>query len=259
MKLSVLIDNRAGSRTEAEHGLSYFIEHDGKNILFDAGQSEMFLRNAAKMNVDLRKTDKIVLSHGHYDHGNGLCHIPGRALLCHPGCFKKRYSKIDRRYIGLKYSKEELSSMFDLTTTISPFEITKKIVFLGEIPRKTSFESKNTIFMFEDGSADFVPDDSALAIMLSEGLFIVTGCGHAGIVNTIEHAKNVTGMKKVAGIMGGFHLKEHDIQTRETISYLRNEAVRYVIPSHCTDLPALAAFYDAFCIRQVRTGDVLTI
>lgn len=259
MKVSVLTDNHSGDQMEAEHGLSYFIEHDGQNILFDAGQSDMFLRNASKMNVDPGKTDQIVLSHGHYDHGNGLSHIPGHRLICHPGCFARRYGASDKRFIGLKNSREELSQMFDLCVSTGPYRITGKIIFLGEIPRVTGFESGKTTFVFEDGSPDYVADDSALAIVLTEGLFIITGCAHAGIVNTIEHAKKATGMQKIVGILGGFHLKEQDIQTLETISYLQKEEVRYVIPSHCTGLPAMAAFYDAFGIRQIRTGDVLTI
>jgi len=84
----------------------------------------------------------------------------------------------------------------------------------------------------------------------------VTGCGHAGIVNTIEHAKNITGIRNIYGIMGGLHLKEKDRQTTETIKYLRSIGVKFVLPSHCTELPALSAFYEEFGINQVKTGYV---
>lgn len=93
--------------------------------------------------------------------------------------------------------------------------------------------------------------------MMNEGLFVITGCGHSGIVNTLEHAKKVSGHEQICGIMGGFHLKEVDTQTTETINYLRKNKVRHIIPSHCTELPALSAFYEAFRIKQVRTGDVM--
>ncbi|MDX9930050.1 MAG: MBL fold metallo-hydrolase, partial [Bacteroidales bacterium] len=90
MKVFVLTENNAGELTAEEHGLSYLIESDGRRILFDTGQSDLFLKNAAVMGVSLEGIDMIVLSHGHYDHGNGLEHLGGGKLLCHPGCFVKR-------------------------------------------------------------------------------------------------------------------------------------------------------------------------
>jgi 7,8-dihydropterin-6-yl-methyl-4-(beta-D-ribofuranosyl)aminobenzene 5'-phosphate synthase len=86
-------------------------------------------------------------------------------------------------------------------------------------------------------------------------LFVITGCGHAGIVNTLEYARKVTGMDKIFGVMGGFHLKQDDSQTRETIRYLEAQEVVHVLPSHCTEGPALALFEEVFGSRRVRTGD----
>jgi len=258
MKISVLAENHAGSDTCAEHGLSFMIEYDGKRILFDTGQSGLFLRNAEIMNISLETIDNVILSHGHFDHGNGLNYISGSTLICHPGCFVKRYRKRDNTYIGLKNTKVELSLKFDLITSAEPFKISEQIFFLGEIPRTADFESKSTSFAFEDGTADYVNDDSAAAIILPEGLFVVTGCGHAGIVNTLEHAKQVTGVNKINGIMGGFHLKDNDYQTKETVRYLQENNTTHILPSHCTELPALSAFYESFGIRQVKTGDKFT-
>jgi 7,8-dihydropterin-6-yl-methyl-4-(beta-D-ribofuranosyl)aminobenzene 5'-phosphate synthase len=257
MRISVLTENHAGSSTMAEHGLSYMIEHDGKRILFDTGQSDLFVKNAKIMNVSIEEIDNIVLSHGHFDHGNGLSYISGLQLICHPGCFIKRYSRKDKRYIGLKNNQDELQDMYNLTLSAKPYNISEKIIFLGEIPRVTDFESKNTTFIFEDGTPDFVMDDSAIALILDEGLFLVTGCGHAGIVNTLEHARKVSGISRIYGIMGGFHLKEIDRQTIETIKYLKESQVKHVLPSHCTELPALSAFYESFRIKQLKTGDII--
>jgi 7,8-dihydropterin-6-yl-methyl-4-(beta-D-ribofuranosyl)aminobenzene 5'-phosphate synthase len=259
MKISVLTDNHAGGHTPAEHGLSYLIEYDGKRILFDTGQSNMFLKNAEAMNISLTKLDMIILSHGHFDHGNGLNFLSGYSLLCHPGCFVNRYRKSDRHFIGLKNSKSELSGKFELITSKKPYQISERIFFLGEIPRLTGFESQTTSFVYEDGTPDYVPDDSAVAIILSDGLFVVTGCGHAGLVNTLEHAKSVTGINTLNGIMGGFHLKEINNQTKETIRYLKENKLKHVLPSHCTDLPALSAFYNSFGIKFVKTGNIYDI
>jgi 7,8-dihydropterin-6-yl-methyl-4-(beta-D-ribofuranosyl)aminobenzene 5'-phosphate synthase len=257
MKISVLAENYAGVYTRAEHGLSYFIEFEGKKILFDSGQSDQFLENANKMNLKAGEADFIVLSHGHFDHGNGLEYLTHGNLICHPECFTKRFRGNDKKPIGLKNTKDELSAKFNIFTSATPYTLGENAYFLGEIPRLTDFESKSTSFIFENGDPDFVTDDSAIALVKSDGLFIITGCGHAGIVNTIECAKKITGMNMVSGILGGLHLKEINLQTLETIRYLKENNVKHIMPSHCTELPALTAFYQNFGIRQIRTGDIL--
>jgi 7,8-dihydropterin-6-yl-methyl-4-(beta-D-ribofuranosyl)aminobenzene 5'-phosphate synthase len=257
MKISILTDNYPGGKTGAEHGLSYFIEHHGTRILFDTGQSNLFLLNAAIMNIDVMNSDAIVLSHGHFDHGNGLDCLAGGKLICHPGCFVKRYRGRDHSYVGLKNTQEQFSERFNLITTAVPKHLDERIIFLGEIPRMTSFESRDTPYSFEDGSPDFIVDDSAVAFLLNEGLFVITGCGHSGIVNILEHARNVTREDRLFGVMGGFHLKKNDEQTKETISYLKKNRVKHVYPSHCTELPALVAFYNSFGNILLKTGDIL--
>jgi 7,8-dihydropterin-6-yl-methyl-4-(beta-D-ribofuranosyl)aminobenzene 5'-phosphate synthase len=257
MKISILTDNHPGTHLPAEHGLSYLIEHDGKRLLFDTGQSSMFLRNAEAMHIS-PDIDMVILSHGHFDHGDGLLNLPGGNLLCHPGCFVRRYRKADRSYIGLKNTKSELESKFDIETSFGPRKITGGIFFLGEIPRITEFESLTTSFVFEDGTPDFVEDDSALTLLLPDGLFVITGCGHSGIVNTLEYAKKVTGINKLSGIMGGFHLKDRGSQTQETIKYLKESNVKHVYPSHCTELPALSLFNENFGSTPLKTGSTLS-
>ncbi len=258
MKISILTDNNPGGNIGAEHGLSYYVEHEGTKILIDTGQSDLFLRNALLMGIDLKERDLIILSHGHFDHGNGLAHLSGGRLLCHPGCFVKRYRTVDHTYIGLKNSRDEIAEKFDLILSKDPYRVSDSILFLGEIPRITDFESQQTAFSFEDGTADYVMDDSAVALQTDKGLFVITGCGHAGVVNTLEHARNVTGEQRIFGIMGGFHLKKRDRQTFETIHYLRRNRVEHVIPSHCTALPSLMAFAEYFQIQSVKTGDTYT-
>jgi len=258
MTISILTDNLPGRHTEAEHGLSFLVEHDGRKVLFDTGQSDLFLRNAAAMGIDLDHLDSVVLSHGHFDHGGGLRYLESGDLICHPGCFVKRYRKQDHSYIGLKHSAEEMAAKYRLIRTSEPLAISDRMLFLGEIPRETGFEFTKTDFMLEHGEDDFVKDDSALAMITDQGLFVITGCGHAGIVNTLEHARKVTGIPEIFGIMGGFHLKHDDLQTKETIRYLRHHQVPHILPSHCTAGPALDLFYASFGRRPVHTGDQLT-
>ena len=95
MKLSILTENSAGSTFCAEHGLSYLIDIDGESILFDTGHSDCFLKNADKLGRDIDTEVKtLVLSHGHWDHGNGLTHLRGQTLITHPAAFRNRYRKI---------------------------------------------------------------------------------------------------------------------------------------------------------------------
>ena len=256
MKLSVLTENSASPYFIAEHGLSYFIEYDNKKILFDTGATDVFLKNAEKLKINLDETDVIVLSHGHWDHGNGLKFIQNKPLICHPDVFMKRFRKGTDEYIGINSGFDELNKKFDLQLSKEPHYITENIIFLGEIPRLNDFESQKTSFTDEKGNDEFVPDDTALAIIKDEALIVVSACSHSGICNIVEYAKKITGINTVKAVIGGFHLKRQDNQTKKTIAYFKTNKVEKLLPSHCTQLPALAAFYIAFKIEQVKSGMV---
>jgi len=257
MKLTVLTENAASGYFAAEHGLSYFIEHD-TDLLFDTGHSDIFIRNAAQLKIDLDKVEMVVLSHGHWDHGNGLKYMNNKKLICHPDVFMKRYNRNDTADVGLELNRGQLASRFDILETRTPYHISEKIIFLGEIPRLNNFESQQTRFVDAQGKDDFVPDDSALAVIDGKELLIVTGCSHAGICNIVEYAKEVSGLQKVKAVIGGFHLNGNDKQTQETINYFRENKVQRILPSHCTQLAALADFYQAFKIEHVKAGMVFT-
>jgi 7,8-dihydropterin-6-yl-methyl-4-(beta-D-ribofuranosyl)aminobenzene 5'-phosphate synthase len=254
MKLTVLTENVAGKNCLAEYGLSYLIEAD-KRILFDVGSSNVFLENANRLGISLNTIDWVVLSHGHWDHGNGLKYFQEKPLLTHPAAFQKRFRKKDKGYIGLAFSKDELLVDYSITLSKTPYNISPEIIYLGEIPRKNNFESKDTLFITEDGKDDFVPDDSALVVRTSKGLVVVTGCAHAGICNTVEYACEVAGTNVVQAVFGGFHLRNDAAVTQKTIQYLKQKGVLHVYPTHCTSFPALVRFSQEFKIYQVLTGD----
>ena len=257
MKLTILTENVAGKECLAEHGISYLIEIDGEKILFDTGHSDVFLKNAEKLDIDIHaEVEKVVLSHGHWDHGDGLQFIGNKMLITHPSVFIKRFRKSDLTSVGLKLSKEEIQQKFNLIETRQPWQITEHLYFLGEIPRETHFEAKTTSFIDDWGNADFIPDDSALAAVVNNQLVVITGCSHSGICNITEYAQKVTGISIVKAVIGGFHLKEKNQQTLQTIEYFKKKKVDLVLPSHCTELPALAAFYQAFPFQQVKTGSM---
>lgn len=257
IKIHVLSENVAFGRCNAEHGLSYLVEFD-KKILFDTGKSDLFLKNAASIQAPIDEIDAVVLSHGHYDHGNGLKYLDGQKLICHPLVFQNRYSGKKRRFVGIDISEEEAKQKFQLQLSQEPYWISDKMVFLGEIQRKFSFEKHATRFKLEDRVVDEIADDSAMAVIMDKGLFIISGCAHSGICNIIEYAKKVTGINEVYGIMGGFHLKFNNKQAKETLAYLKKQNPKIVMPSHCTELPALSLFYSEFKGEQVKAGTLYT-
>jgi len=126
MKITILTDNIAGGHFQAEHGLSYLIQIDNEMILFDTGHSDLFLKNSDALGLKIREEVKtVVLSHGHWDHGDGLKYLSGKKLLTHPAAFSKRFRKRDDSYVGLKYSKAELAANHEIQTSEKPVRLTK--------------------------------------------------------------------------------------------------------------------------------------
>ena len=269
-KISILCEDQArmGYKDKtflAQHGFSVFIEA-GRRILFDTGASDVFLHNAALFGIDLHTTDLIVLSHGHWDHADGLkalCETSSSKfrLLAHPGVFADRH-KASGEYNGIGPPREEIEDIYDLVLSPVPYRITEEIYFLGEIPRKNDFEAKKTDFYYEQKGEtfpDFILDDSALAIITRKGLVIVSGCSHAGICNIVEYARKVTGQDRLHAVLGGFHLLGNPVQLERTIEFFKVNRVAHLYPMHCTDLPAMTRFYQEFGIEKLCAGDTITI
>ena len=257
MKLTILNENTAEGHFRTEHGVSYLIEHDGQTILFDTGHSDVFMQNATKLGFDLHKNvDLIVLSYEHWDHGDGLHYFKNKPLLPHPSAFMKRFRKSDRTPVGLSLSKSVIREKFEVIISARPFRISEHVYFLKEISRQNNFESQSISLVDENGVDDFVPDDSALEIINNQKLTVIIGCSHSGICNICEYAKHFTGIQSIERVIGGFHLKHNDEQTRQIIHYFKQKKIQDLWPSHCTELPALAAFHSIFGIAQLKTGQL---
>lgn len=256
MRISVLTENTASGKFLAEHGLSYYIEHDNIRILFDTGHSDVFLKNAEKLKIDIDKIKTVVLSHGHWDHANGLKFLQNKNLICHPEVFHPRFRKGETENIGLELSIDELQKRFHIITSRKPYPISHDIIFLGEVPRANSFEAQKTSFEYKNGAEDFVIDDSGLIIKINQGteLVLISGCAHSGICNMMEYAKEITGIDKFRAVIGGFHLKQINKQTQQTIEYIKYQDIKAIFPSHCTEMPALCAFYNTFRITHLKSG-----
>jgi len=262
MKLSIttLSENTAArGYLLAEWGLSILAETDTVNILLDTGQSISASHNADILGIDLSKIDKIVLSHGHYDHTGGLREALLKMrkkveIIAHPDVWTAKYARRqgqEERYNGIPFQQQELESIgarFNMTT--KPVKITDNIMTTGEIPMVTDFEQIAANLLVKEGN-DFKPDklldDQALVINTEPGLIVVLGCAHRGIINTLYHAQQITGVKQIHMVLGGCHLiGASEERIWRTIAALRELGVQRIGVSHCTGLPAAAIMAQEF-------------
>jgi 7,8-dihydropterin-6-yl-methyl-4-(beta-D-ribofuranosyl)aminobenzene 5'-phosphate synthase len=259
LSLTILVDNNTLTDRyfTGEPGLSFLLETATKKILFDTGYSDLFLANAEKMGIDLRELDFVVISHGHFDHSGGMVTLVRHlteaktegmvhrvpVLIAHPRCFYPKV-KFPLQNNGSILDEAEVRRQFPVSLSREPVWITDDLVFLGEIPRKFSFEWTDPgtrKIVLPDGSTepDLLLDDSALSFRSDKGLVIITGCSHTGICNITEYAQEVCGKHKVVDIIGGLHLLSPGPERiKETGMYLRNLHLKAFHACHCTSLLA---------------------
>jgi len=251
----------------AEHGFSALVTTSSQGrsrcLLFDFGFSEDgAARNVKTLGVDLTKIEAAVLSHGHSDHTGGMRALGALAggrktpLFVHPAAFKSpRYLKMGPalRINFPKLTKEmvEEAGFTPVATSEPRLILDDTVLFLGEIPRKTDFERGFPIAYWEDGGTekwDAIEDDTSIVMNVrNRGLVILSGCAHAGVVNTVRHAVEVTGIDKIHAVMGGFHLSGplfEPIIERTTEELMRMKP-DYVVPMHCTGRKAIMAMEGA--------------
>lgn len=253
-RITVLCDNSVGplSGTLGEHGFSALIEPaNGEPVLFDTGQGLSLLHNARRMNKDLAKVRKVVISHGHYDHTGGLppllAECGSKHIYAHPGVFMARHRIKDTGEcypIGMSGSRRELETAgaeFDLSKEFRT--ITAGVHLTGEVPRVNGFETGDQ-GLYTDCTGqelDTTPDDQSLVLETDKGLVIILGCCHAGLINTLEHIAYLTGRRDVYAVIGGTHLGFcGQEQLGSTISALKKWGVSKLAASHCTGFAASA-------------------
>ncbi|MFC1905193.1 MBL fold metallo-hydrolase [Chloroflexota bacterium] len=242
-----------------EWGLSMLVETGEATVLLDAGKGFSAMYNADSLEIDLRKIDKIVLSHGHYDHTGGLREVLRRMkkqveIIAHPDIWQAKYARREGepdRYIGIPFQRNELESIganFNLTT--ESVRITEHIITTGEIPMITEFERIDAVlFVKEEGIwvPDRLADDQALIVKGEQGLIVILGCAHRGMINTLHHARQLTGVKMIQAVIGGSHLiGASEERLWQTIAALRELNIQRLGLCHCTDLPAISVLAQEF-------------
>jgi len=246
----------------AEHGLSCLVRvFSGKNehaILLDAGLSgDCLFHNTRQMELDLSKVEAVVLSHGHFDHTGGLVDFFHGAtrqipLVLHPDAFLRRRINNPARVpvdlpspdaVTLKKAGADLQQREGPSTLAAGH-----LLVTGQVERKTPFEKGlpgMEAWTGDHWTADPVRDDQAIVIdVKGKGLIVISGCAHAGIINTVEYAKQITGVETVHAVMGGFHLTGPAFEPVivPTISGMKQINPVYVVPMHCTGWSAINRF-----------------
>jgi 7,8-dihydropterin-6-yl-methyl-4-(beta-D-ribofuranosyl)aminobenzene 5'-phosphate synthase len=266
-RLTILVDDLSGSNGLAgEHGFSCLIERGSQRILFDTGQTGLVLANAKLLGADLNSVESIVLSHGHYDHTGGLRELfemgIGANLYAHPEAFCPKYVRDKNgsfRFIGMPVTLNDVRSHCGIVWTRHPIEIAEGIFVTGPIPRTTNFEDTGGRFFVDDAGRqpDLLPDDQAVFWESREGIVVVLGCAHAGVINTLNYICEWTGKKSVYAVLGGMHLLTADTARQAaTNESLRNLNIRILGPMHCTGQETMSYFQNRLpdCYRSFRSG-----
>jgi 7,8-dihydropterin-6-yl-methyl-4-(beta-D-ribofuranosyl)aminobenzene 5'-phosphate synthase len=275
----------------AEHGFSALvsISRHEQNVdcsyLFDTGVSENgVIHNADVFRIDFGNIDGIILSHGHFDHFTGLVNILKRIsssrkttgnidVFAHPDAFQKRWAifpdgKRARFPILYEQQLRQLGATIHKNIGVCNLPITEVplLTITGEIPREIDFEKGFPYQYTEDPNNErnlipdpLIRDDQAIVINLSgKGLVILTGCGHAGLINTINYAKKITGIDKIHAIMGGFHLPSdggiYEAAIEPTLREIQRSQPDYLVPCHCTGWKATSRIIETMPEKFMQSG-----
>ncbi len=240
----------------AEHGFSALITvtagDNARSVLFDFGFSEHGSAfNADALGLDLSSVETLVLSHGHMDHFGGLLAIverigkKGIELVLHPSAFRQqrclKAAEGPKIFLpSLNREKLKNAGIFPVESK-DPYPLLDgALLFLGQVPKKTDFETGDPRLCYDVQGAshpDPLEDDTAvIAHVKGKGLVIVSGCAHAGIVNTVKYAQEATGVDTIYAVMGGFHLTGavNESAIDPTIQALKELNPGYIVPTHCT-------------------------
>lgn len=281
MAARFLDTGEVGDALIAEHGFSALITvtrgDDTHRILFDAGISPNgVVENMRRLDMSPKDIEAMVISHGHFDHTVGLdglsVSLGGSAkmpVMIHPEFWSRRRIAIPGRSPSELPSTSKsalIGAGFEVIEERQPsFLLDSSILVTGEVDRTTEFETGFPVHeAFHDEGGwqpdPLILDDQALVMNVRDkGLVVLTGCGHAGIVNIVRYAKKLTGVENVYAVLGGYHLNgpifEPIIQA--TTQALAAYEPQYIVPAHCTGFRAVhalaAAMPDAFIQNSVGT------
>jgi len=249
LKITTLIENNPDDqgRLLSEHGLSLYIEADGKNILFDTGQTGKFVENAKALHKDLEALDFCMISHGHYDHSGGFRRFMEETvrkpqLFVGEEFFKPKYKTddgLDYIFNGNSFDEEFIQKNGIRLRKVQEemLYLTEHVVIFHHFSRHTDYEKRNSRFYIKENDT-YLPDDFddeiSLGIITQKGLVVIVGCSHIGVVNILKTISKKMDMP-IYALVGGTHLIEADeSRTAQTIKAFRQMDIRLLAVSHCT-------------------------
>ncbi len=257
LRLVVLIENTSCIEDVIpEHGLSVYIEFDGKTGLYDTGATGQVLENSEELYLDLSELDWIALSHGHYDHTGGLTTIlennPKKIpVYAGKNAFEPKYAKRDNgviESIGCPTSKTEIEEMAAFVTEVrGKTEISENVFLVGPAPLNESYEhpSRYMVIKNKEGEyvSDLLEDERTLVIKTSKGIVVITGCAHRGSVNITKNIMTLFPNEKLLLVIGGFHLgKTDDESIMKRINAFSEMDLGGIGLCHCTGAKACNIF-----------------
>ncbi|MCU0608854.1 MAG: MBL fold metallo-hydrolase [Chitinispirillaceae bacterium] len=272
LSITVIVDNTAGSeKLSAEHGLSLWIEAGKTRILFDTGMGEALPHNSTALGIDIAAADAVVLSHGHYDHTGALPFViranPGMPVYCHPDAILPRYNRHDdgtAHSIGMPgEAQKALARAPDRTWVTGAKQIAPSLYLTGPVLRHTLFEDTGGSFFLDPAlqRPDPINDDLSLWIETDGGIVVITGCCHAGIVNTVNHIAKLRPGAKIRAIIGGLHLLHASAQRlAATLDACATWSPELIVACHCTGDIAAQALTERFgnTVKNGKSGMKLT-
>lgn len=241
--LTTMLTDRVGI---GEWGFAALVQADGRRILFDTGgRPDTLVRNARELGIDLSGIPDVVLSHNHGDHTVGLASILAEVASARihtgRGIFYSRPGPRGESNQMLR-SRKQLQTL-NFIEHVKPAEIAPGVWITGPVPRKYPERNYGALgkMVTPDGVRDdTVPEDTSLVFDTGEGLVVLSGCGHAGIANTLEYARSVVRAAPVHAAIGGWHLFQLDQPKLEwTAGKLREFGVRHFLGAHCTGLESV--------------------
>ncbi|TGC64040.1 MBL fold metallo-hydrolase [Salmonella enterica subsp. enterica serovar Wilhelmsburg] len=241
LAITVLLENRratgADNALRVKPGLSLLIQDETTSILFDTGPDGSFMHNAALMGIDLSELTAVVLSHGHYDHCGGVSWLPDNTrIICHPLVAQERHAAI--KLPGYTWKIKKLSCEINylrhqMEYTSNPVLISERFMWSGEI--SVSEERAYGVVGNKKGGVDYILDEGVLIYKSDNGLIIITGCGHRGLINSVNHCQKITGINKIHALIGGFHLRcASPYRLWQIRQFLGQQKPAKIFGCHCT-------------------------
>lgn len=283
MKFTILVDNKTeDTRCEAEWGLSILVEANGRKLLFDTGSSNMFYRNAKNLGISLEDVEAVLISHGHFDHTEGVpafleCnnHAP---IYLHKDALYETYGEtdgeLDEWTCGIRWDerfRQEVAERMIFTEGV--VDLGQGFTLVGDIPwlkgqsatdrffrkiRTSKVDGIETFTFVEDS----MNHEQFLVVEEEQGIHLISGCSHKGIMAILDYTKKLFPEKKILSLIAGMHLYPVSPQRQdEIIGDLATMGIPKVFPLHCTGMPAIIRMKNRLgdCCIVASSGETYTV